>query len=397
MASKYIRSTDNPKLKEKLLSSGQISLYLEYYLGYSTVYDEKKDKEVAKAIRKKETLNLYLHSKPRTPIEREENRQTIELAKKLRNEREQQMKEDIHGYRINKTEGLNFFDYYQAFYNNHTKKDKRMIKGSMERFRSFIAEEYPLYINFLKPKQINPEMVTKFVDYLKSKGEGEGPHDYYKKFKKVIKRAYEEGIIRKNPTTGIACSTDRDTLRKSVLSMDEIRLLITSSYPEQNKEIRRAFLFCLYTGIRFCDVKELKYSNVDFANKRLRFEQTKTRGHSSKSQVNNPINETIINLIGYPEVDEAGDIIDGFIFNLPSHTACLKSLRVWTKKAGITKHITWHCARHSFAVNILNNGANIKTVSDLLGHSSIKMTEKYLHVVDKLKDEAINSLPEMDF
>lgn len=55
-----------------------------------------------------------------------------------------------------------------------------------------------------------------------------------------------------------------------------------------------------------------------------------------------------------------------------------------------------HQARHSFAVNVLNNGANIKTVQALMGHASIEMTEKYLHVVDELKHKAINSLPELD-
>ena len=52
--------------------------------------------------------------------------------------------------------------------------------------------------------------------------------------------------------------------------------------------------------------------------------------------------------------------------------------------------------RHSFAVNILNNGANIKTVASLLGHSGLKHTEKYTRAVDKLKEEAINSLPELN-
>ena len=56
-----------------------------------------------------------------------------------------------------------------------------------------------------------------------------------------------------------------------------------------------------------------------------------------------------------------------------------------------------HCARHSFAANILNNGANIKTVASLLGHSGLKHTEKYTRAVDKLKEEAINSLPELKF
>lgn len=72
---------------------------------------------------------------------------------------------------------------------------------------------------------------------------------------------------------------------------------------------------------------------------------------------------------------------------------CLKALRRWVKQAGIDKHITWHCARHSFALNILNNGANIKTVASLLGHSGIKTTEKYVRAVDALKQAAIDSLP----
>lgn len=63
----------------------------------------------------------------------------------------------------------------------------------------------------------------------------------------------------------------------------------------------------------------------------------------------------------------------------------------------LAQPITFHCARHSFAVNILNNGANIKTVASLLGHSGLKHTEKYTRAMDKLKEEAINSLPELKF
>ena len=76
-------------------------------------------------------------------------------------------------------------------------------------------------------------------------------------------------------------------------------------------------------------------------------------------------------------------------------SVCLKALSKWVAEAGIEKHITWHCARHSFAVNILNKGANIKTVSSLLGHSTLKYTEKYTRAVDSLKEMAINSLPEL--
>ena len=68
---------------------------------------------------------------------------------------------------------------------------------------------------------------------------------------------------------------------------------------------------------------------------------------------------------------------------------------IFTCSLSLAEPITFHCARHSFAVNILNNGANIKTVASLLGHSGLKHTEKYTRAVDKLKEEAINSLPEL--
>ncbi|WP_369699089.1 tyrosine-type recombinase/integrase [uncultured Duncaniella sp.] len=82
---------------------------------------------------------------------------------------------------------------------------------------------------------------------------------------------------------------------------------------------------------------------------------------------------------------------------VPHYNICNLYLRKWVKAAGIRKKITWHCARHSFAVNVLTKGANIKTVSSLLGHTSIKMTERYLHVVDSLKQDAINSLGEINY
>lgn len=156
-------------------------------------------------------------------------------------------------------------------------------------------------------------------------------------------------------------------------------------------DVRRAFLFCLYAGLRYCDVVDLKYSNVDYANKTIRFDQNKTTGHSTHSIVTIPLSNTLLKLIGErPEKD-------GPIFTLPSHTGCLKALRIWVARAGIEKHITWHCARHSFAVNVLGAGANIKTVASLMGHSSIKMTEKYLHVIDQQKQDAINSLGDLDY
>ena len=129
-----------------------------------------------------------------------------------------------------------------------------------------------------------------FVDYLQSRSVGEGAKSIYQRFKKVIRYAIEHDVI----------------------------------------------------------LKDLTYKNVDYSNKLLKFEQNKTKGHSSASGVVIPLNDGLVSIIG----------------------------ERWVKRSGIDKHISWHCARHSFAVNILNNGANIKTVASLLGHSGLKHTEK---------------------
>lgn len=389
-------STDNPKLKQKTLSDGRISLFLEYYLGYTKVYDEEKDKEVIRKDRKREFLSLYMISNPRTPIERQANKQTLELAKVIRFEREQEMKKDKTGLRVLRPKGVNFLDAFQAYIEAYTKKDIRMMEGVFRRFKAFLMEDYPIYQKSIKPDQIDKKMVEKFVEYLESKSTGEGAHGYYQRFKKFVLYAIDQQIMLKNPCKGVKCKIDGNALRKDILSIEEVQKLIATKYEAQNTNVRRAFIFCLYTGIRFCDVIELKYSDVDFSNKLLIFEQAKTKGHSASSGVIIPLNDGLLSLIGSQPVNNEGEPMDGVIFNLPSHTMCIKALERWVKRAGINKHITWHCARHSFAVNILNKGANIKTVSSLLGHSGLRHTEKYTRAVDELKKAAIDSLPELN-
>ena len=101
-------NTDNPKLGAKILSNGRESLFLDYYFGYTMVYDEDKDKQVAKKDRKRDYLKLYLWQAPRTPIERQQNKETLELAKKIRFEKGQELLESIEGYRLKNNTPLIF-------------------------------------------------------------------------------------------------------------------------------------------------------------------------------------------------------------------------------------------------------------------------------------------------
>lgn len=393
----YIISTDtgdNPKLGAKVLSDGKESLFLDYYFGYTKCVSEKSGKDIVKVDRKRDYLSLYLWQAPRTTPEKNQNKETLELAKKIRFEKEQELKNSTKGYRLKKEQKIKFLDYFQSYINSYTKKDIRMVEMALRNFKTFLYDtpEYVKFATALKPEQISHDMVNAFTEWLQEYHKGEGAKSVYQRFKKVIHYAINHDIMIKNPCEGICIKIDDQILRKDILSTDEITLLLNTHYIGQNTDVRKAFILCLYCGLRYCDVKDLNYSNIDYSNKLLKFEQNKTKGHSANSGVIIPLNDGLLRLIGEPNSFTDRDEL---IFKLPSQTMCLKTLRRWVARAGINKHITWHCARHSFAVNILNNGANIKTVGSLLGHSGLRHTEKYTRAIDSLKIDAINSLPEL--
>lgn len=397
-------TTDNPKLGAKMLSDGRESLFLDYYFGYTMVYNENKDTMVAKKERKREYLKLYLWQAPRTPAERLHNKELLELAKRIRFEKGQQLLNEERGYRLQKKESINFIEFFQTYIDAYQKKDKRMIQIALSRFNDFLKEtpEYNKYIGKIKPEQITNDMVEAFTEYLQTRSIGEGAKSIYQRFKKVYKScAIKCNINYQRPFVdhegkNISITVDEDALIKDFLSPDEERLLIDTHYPGENPEIRNAFIFCLYTGMRFCDVRDLTFGNFDFANRLLSYEQNKTKGHSKHSTVTLPLDEALISLISDKMATAKKDTL---AFILPSHTMCLKALRRWTKRAGIDKHITWHCARHSFGTNMAataaQKGFSVRVVQEMMGHSSLKYTERYTRVVDEQKKAAMAELSKL--
>lgn len=126
----------------------------------------------------------------------------------------------------------------------------------------------------------------------------------------------------------IKCNVDEQILRKDVLSLEEIKALINCHYDNENSNVRRAFIFCLYCGLRFCDVKDLTFRNVDYSNRLLKFEQNKTKGHSASSGGVISLNDELLTLIGNPPED--GNL-DSFVFTLPSYESCCKSVKTLGK------------------------------------------------------------------
>ncbi len=400
---------DNPKLKASKLSDGRLSLYLEYHLGSSRelITDESgnpiyydsgamkgKPKYKIKHSRRKEVLKLYLIDNPRTSTDRNNNKEIMRIAEAIRFEKAQELLNEKEGYRLKKDKSVNFIDYFQDYINRYTKRDLRTLKMALSDFKAFLNEsnDYRHLSTTIKTTEISKDLIIAFTEWLRNNHKGEGANTVYKRFKKVINYAIEHDLIKKNPCTGIVVKVDENKLTKAILSLEEIELLMSTHYKGENDNIKRAFLFCCFTGLRFCDVKDLTFANIDYSNKLITFEQNKTKGHSSSSSVVIQFRDDYLKLIGKPTAEQNRNSL---IFDLPSYISCCNHVKKWVQEAGIDKHITWHCARHSFALNILNNGANIKVVSNLLGHSSLRHTEKYVRAVDSLKKEAINSLPEI--
>ena len=144
--------------------------------------------------------------------------------------------------------------------------------------------------------------------------------------------------------------------------------------------VKRAALFSALTGLRHSDIQKLTWAEIEEFNGgyRLNFTQQKTKGVEYM-----PISKQAYQLCGERKDDEL------LVFaGLPDPSWISKPLERWIKQAGITKHITFHCARHTFATLQLASGTDIYTVSKLLGHTNVKTTQIYAKVVDEKKEKA---------
>lgn len=385
---------DNPKLGAKVLSDGRDSLFLDYYFGYEMVTNPENGQKKLRKHKRRESLKLYLWRRPHTQQQREDNRSVMQLADNIRFERSQQLLDRERGYRLqSRQRSVNFLDYFQQYINQYTKKDKAMFSVALRRFQSFLAASptYACFAQCLRPEQLTRDMVEGYADYLRSKSVGEGARSFFQRFKKVVRYALRNNLMQHDPCQDISIKIDEGLIVKAFLSPEEERKLIATTYPKQNPHVRRAFIFCLYTGMRYCDVSRLTFNSFDVANHLLVYDQHKTSGHSMHSRVSLPLTDDILRLVG----DIPTDHKDQLVFKLPSYKHCLKVLKRWTCHAGIDKHITWHCARHSFGTNMAataaRQGLSIRVVQEMLGHSNLKYTQRYVRVTDESKRQAMQA------
>lgn len=356
------------KLREKVNKDNTTSLYLDIY------HSGKRHYEFLQ--------NLKLITKPSNPAQKHQNKINKELANKILINRQHELQGNDYDIIPKFKQSIDFTDFFEDFTKHYKKKDLRVILACFNSFKAYLKEAG---IKTLLAKELDENIVNEFKNYLIENLNGESPANYFKKFKLVIKQALRKKILSKNPADGISISSKaKQGIKKQVLTNEEIQLLVKT--PMTNNEVKRAFIFSLFTGLRFSDVQNLKWNDIDLNNKTLHIRQVKTG-----EEVNMNLHSTALKVLGEPKKGNA------LVFQLPSHNGSNKNLKNWVKKAGINKNITWHCARHSFATNIIYYGADVNTASKLLGHTSLKYTERYAHLVKSLKDKAISNLPEANF
>lgn len=335
--------------------------------GYQTAFFDIH----SKGKRKFDTVDFKWKRYPKTEEERKDKESKLKVVKLLASRKEMEWLKYEHELLPEYDIDMNFFEYMDSFIANHKVKEIKKFYAVRKKFATFIGKDN------IPCKAINESLLRKFVKFLESQLKGESPSNYFAKLKQVIKSAKHDHHFRENPAENIQVKKNQ-YLHKEVLNFDEIRIL--SNTPLNNNEVKKAFLFSCLTGLRFCDVKVLEWKSIH--SDKIKIVQEKT-----KIPLSIPISQDAIDLL--PKEKNKGELV----FDLPSHTACQKWLKRWMVTAGIDKHISWHCGRHSYGTNLISYGVDVSIASKLLGHTSLANTQRYVSVNDAMKAKAISKFP----
>jgi integrase len=237
--------------------------------------------------------------------------------------------------------------------------------------------------------ELTPLRINQFREFLMTntndKGKALAPNsqkNYLAHFKSALFQAYKEEILPTNLSIKIDPIKGEETFREH-LTTEELSKLANT--PCDDDQTRRAALFSALTGLRYVDISKLKWNNIsndETDEPLLKFRQKKTQIIVSKL-----ISSEARMLCGERKDPE------NLVFpNIATGDDNSETIRAWVKSAGITKDITFHCFRHTFATLQIEGGTDIFVVSKLLGHTDVKTTQIYTHLTEKQKRNATNTI-----
>lgn len=367
--------------QRKQSTKGTTSLYLELYKGMAQTPNGK-----TKPIRAYEYLNLYLITKPANPIEKLQNKENLKLAESIKAKRELEIKNGNYGFINEFKKQTNFIEYFK---NLVSQKETKGNAGNWYSTQIHLENFAGKHLTF---NEIDLQFAERFKEFLnKAKKKDNKPLNnnskasYFAKFRACLNEAVKEKIINSNPAKQTGNFKTIESQR-AYLTLDELRIVAQTEC--RYDVLKRAFLFSCLTGLRWSDINNLVWKDVQQTdtNWRIHFKQQKTKGQQYLD-----INQQAKDLM-----KEAGKATDKVFTNLRYSSYSNVELTKWMLKAGITKQITFHCARHSFAVLQLTLGTEIYTLSKMLGHSELKTTQIYAKIVDEKIFEAVNRIPDIN-
>lgn len=357
------------KLRRKPITQGRETLYLDYY-------PPIRDPETMKMIHK-EYLGIYIFQEPQNEIQREYNADMLLKAEAIQAMRIQAVINEEYGFLDKRKQKGDFLAYFRSFL---MKKDPKwkMVYAHFEKFT--------------KGKctfgEVNVDLCRKFREYLlnanqlkfsKKKLERNSAAGYYSTFRGLLKIAYRDKMIRENVNDFLEKIEYKD-VKKEFLTAEELGRLANT--PCEISVLKAASLFACLTGLRISDILKLDWKHIVPAQDggycmRLRTEKTET-------ETTLPISDEALDLCGERAT---GKVFKGLERSMIQHP-----LQKWLKSAGIEKHITFHCFRHTFATLQIALGTDIFTVSKMLTHKNVSTTQIYAELVNEKKRESANKI-----
>ena len=339
--------------------------------------------------RKREILALYLYADPKTKPEKQHNKVTLQTVEQIKAKRIAEAASGQHGFTDTAKVSANFYSFFKQV------MDTKKTNGSSKNYEGW--EACLIHLKRHQPEegltfeQVNKEWLDGVKHYLCNEAKTKSGNlissgtasVYFNKIRAVINAAYEKGVIERNPLKQVK-SIKPDTTPRVYLTIEEVRALVKTDC--RYDILKNAFLFSCLTGLRWSDINKLDWSEISQydGSQRITFNQQKTGN----------VQYLDIPAQAYSLID--GKEKQGRVFEHLKYSAYFNTeLLRWTMAAGITKHVTFHAGRHTFAVSLLCNGVDIYTVSRLMGHTEVKTTQVYADIIDSVRKDAMHKIPDI--
>ncbi len=367
-------------LRKKPISGKRHSLYLDFYPAVINSENGVKTR--------REFLGLYIFDNTRNPLDKVHNTNTLNIAEQIRQKKESGFnKPEIYStleqeqINKNKKQDGDFIAYFKKLAEKKNLSNRFIWLGSCDFLKLFKGKT-------LKFSDIDPELCDEFKFFLettKSKKSdkmqlsGNSIKTYYDKFRSALKQAYKDGYLSENIAEKTNAVKQAETHR-NYLTLEELNKLVKTNC--KSPEIKTQALFSALTGLRRSDIQKLIWEEVQYEDNSgylIRFKQKKTGGSETL-----PITEQAFGLLG--ERKQSFERVFSLIEKTNQRDN--RYLTQWVLDAGISKKITFHCFRHTFATLQLSSGTDIYTVSKMLGHKDLNTTQIYAKIIDETKRTA---------